>query len=604
MRLVFDIEANGLLDEADRLWCWAAQDPDTGEKWSGTKPKELLNLLREADVAIGHNIQDYDLRLLKKLHAFEYAGTVRDTYIMSKVCWPDLKKRDFARRARAEKMGQDPNKRIPGELVGKHKLEAWGWRLEVYKDDFHKKEDAWLTWDPAMLDYCIQDVELNVALFKLIESKGLPELVWEIEHPFAWHIEHSRKGFYFDKAKGEALERELDIRRSRIANELREAFPDRVEEMKTPQYYEDPMGNRYERKRDAPSKVRKELKDGPLKVKHHPFNPSSNIQIEARFNVKYGWRAETRTATGDPEITEEVLEGLGFVEADLLLEMRMLDDRLEKLSRGRHPYLGLVGSSQRIRGGIDPLGTVTSRCTHMRPNLAQVPRAPKPYGREFRELFTVPEGRSLVGWDAAGLEGRALAHWMASPEYTEVIVAGDLHTYNQEAAGLETRNQAKVFFYAFLYGAGDSKIGSIVGGGAKEGKALKAKFFDALPQLKQLNRRVAREAEEKGYVTTLDGRQVPVHSSHVALNCLLQSTGAIIMKKATNLFCDALPDIDPTAFMVGHIHDELAIECAPDRAELVGELGVHSLRQTGEFFKLRCPLDGEAKVGKHWGETH
>jgi hypothetical protein len=604
MRLVFDIEANGLLDEADRLWCWAAQDPDTGETYSGTKPKELFNLLRKADTVIGHNIQDYDLQLLKKLHGFEFEGTVRDTYIMSKVCWPDLKKRDFARRAAAEAMGMDPNKRIPGELVGRHKLEAWGWRLEVYKDDFHKKEDAWLTWDPAMLDYCIQDVELNVALFKLIESKQLPELVWEIEHPFAWHIEHSRKGFYFDKAKGEALERELDIRRSRIANELREAFPDRVEEMKTPQYYEDPMGNRYERKKDAPSKVRKELKDGPPKVKYHPFNPSSNIQIEQRFNDKYGWRAGSRTATGDPEITERVLESVSFPEAALLLELRMLDDRLEKLSRGRHPYLGNLGSSQRLRGWVDHMGTVTSRCTHGRPHLGQVPKHPKPYGREFRELFTVPEARALVGWDASGLELRALAHWMNDEEYTRQILEGDIHTYNQKAAGLETRDQAKTFIYALLYGAGDSKIGSIVGGKSKAGKELKAKFFDSLPKLKKLSRRVTREFEEKGYVTTLDGRQVPVHSDHVALNCLLQSTGAIAMKKATNLFCDALPDVDPSAFMVAHVHDEIQTETDPDRAQLVGDLGVHSIRQAGEFFNLNCPLDGEAKIGKDWSETH
>jgi len=377
-----------------------------------------------------------------------------------------------------------------------------------------------------------------------------------------------------------------------------------VEEMKTPQYYEDPMGNRYERKKDAPSKARKELKEGPLKVKYHPFNPSSNIQIEDRFHEKYGWRSETRTATGDPEITERVLEALSYPEAALLLELRMLDDRLEKLSRGRSPYLGVLGSSQRLRGWIDHMGTVTSRCTHGRPHLGQVPKHPKPYGREFRELFTVPEGRTLVGWDASGLELRALAHWMDDEEYTRQILEGDIHTYNQHAAGLETRDQAKTFIYALLYGAGDAKIGSIVGGKAKAGRELKAKFFDSLPKLKRLNKKVAREFAEKGYVTTLDGRQVPVHSDHVALNCLLQSTGAIVVKKATNLFCDALPDVDPTAFMVAHVHDEVQSETDPDRAQLVGDLGVHSIRQAGEFFNLNCPLDGEAKIGHTWHETH
>ena len=90
------------------------------------------------------------------------------------------------------------------------------------------------------------------------------------------------------------------------------------------------------------------------------------------------------------------------------------------------------------------------------------------------------DGYKLVGCDASGLELRMLAHYLAfydGGEYAKTVIEGDIHSLNQEAAGLETRDQAKTFIYAFLYGAGDAKIGEIVGGSAREGQMLKRKFL-------------------------------------------------------------------------------------------------------------------------------
>jgi DNA polymerase-1 len=246
---------------------------------------------------------------------------------------------------------------------------------------------------------------------------------------------------------------------------------------------------------------------------------------------------------------------------------------------------------------------VTGRMTHSSPNMGQVPAVYSPYGQECRACWTVPEGYSLVGMDASGLELRMLAHYMKDEDYTNEILTGDIHTANQLAAGLETRDQAKTFIYAFLYGAGDSKIGSIVGGTAKVGKRLKEKFLANTPALGRLREQVT-VASGRGYVLGLDGRRVAIRSEHAALNSLLQSAGAIVMKKALCLLVEYanLHKIDFK--IIGNIHDEIQTEVKSKDAERFGRLATACVEAAGLHYKLNCPLAGEYKVGKNWADTH
>ncbi len=179
-------------------------------------------------------------------------------------------------------------------------------------------------------------------------------------------------------------------------------------------------------------------------------------------------------------------------------------------------WLESIGSDGRIHGRVNSCGAVTGRMTHSKPNLAQVPAIYSEYGKECRELWTVPEGKKLVGIDASGLELRMLAHYMDDADYTEEILNGDIHTANQLAAGLQSRDSAKTFIYAFLYGAGDGKIGEIVGGKAKDGSKLKAKFLDNTPSLRTLRTKVDR-GSSKGWLRGLDGRRLIIRSQHAAL---------------------------------------------------------------------------------------
>jgi DNA polymerase I-like protein with 3'-5' exonuclease and polymerase domains len=241
--------------------------------------------------------------------------------------------------------------------------------------------------------------------------------------------------------------------------------------------------------------------------------------------------------------------------------------------------------------------------------MAQVPNAGSVYGPECRQCWTVEDGNMLVGCDASGLELRMLAHYMQDKDYTHAVVSGsskdgtDIHTKNQKAAGLQTRDQAKTFIYAFLYGAGPAKIGSIVGGTAKDGQKLIDSFLDATPALKALRNKVSKYAG-KGYVPGLDGRKIWVRSEHSALNSLLQGAGAIVMKQALVLFDEKIRRNRWPVKLVVNVHDELQWETSPEFVEITGKACVESIEEAGKVFNLRCPVTGEYKYGKTWRDTH
>jgi DNA polymerase I-like protein with 3'-5' exonuclease and polymerase domains len=235
------------------------------------------------------------------------------------------------------------------------------------------------------------------------------------------------------------------------------------------------------------------------------------------------------------------------------------------------------------------------------PNLQQVTAGNKEYGSEMRSLFIVPKDKIMVGADLSGLELRCLAHYMKDDDYTSEILSGDIHTANQKAAGLKTRDESKRFIYAYLYGCGDLLMGKICGGNRELGKKIKAEFLANTPALAKLRKRI-EIASRKGYIKALDGRKVYVRSSHSALNFLLQSAGAIIAKRAWEIFHILADDYDYK--QLGVIHDEIQIECDPMDSATLGQLLVDAMECTTEYYKLNCPITGEYKIGRSWNDTH
>lgn len=573
-RYIFDLETDGLLDDVTKIHCMVIKDIDTGEAlgyhgkgvWTEGIPK-----LEKADMICGHNIIKYDIPVLQKLGAFNPKGQIRDTLVLTRLVWADVKQSDFNRTD------------FPKKLIGSHSLEAWGHRLGNYKGDY---DGGWEEYSEEMMEYCFQDVEVTYSLYKKVYDKKYSEQAIELEHQVAELIHRQEQaGFAFDKESAGELYAKLSARKVELTGKLLEIIPPWVIELKT-------------------------------KTKLVEFNPASRDQC-AKVLKQYGWEPEDFSPAGKPKVDETTLatitdnpEGkdpMLVKLATIMGEYFLLIKRLGQLGDGKQAWLK-VERGGRIHGSCNTNGAVTGRATHAYPNVAQVPSLGAPYGKECRSLFTVAKGRKLVGVDVSGLELRCLAHYMAKYDggaYGETVVNGDIHSANQEAAGLATRPQAKTFIYGFLYGAGAGKIGSIVGKGAKEGAQLKARFLKKLPALANLIERV-QQASKRGYLVGLDGRRLKVRSEHSALNVLLQSAGALICKQWMVEFDKALKDkgLSESCQQVAWVHDEIQLETKEDMADEIGKLAVESIKRAGEHFGIRCELDGEYNIGDNWAETH
>jgi DNA polymerase I-like protein with 3'-5' exonuclease and polymerase domains len=304
------------------------------------------------------------------------------------------------------------------------------------------------------------------------------------------------------------------------------------------------------------------------------------------------------TPSGQPKVDESTLKKQTDIpEAKIILRYLLCQKRASHVDS----WIKAVGEDSRIHGRVRHIGAVTGRMAHSSPNLAQIPSVRAEYGKQCRELFTVREGHVLVGADASGLELRMLAHYMDDADYTNEILTGDIHTANQKAAGLATRDQAKTFIYAFLYGAGNAKIGEVVGSTSGAGKKLKDRFLENTPALADLRKAVLEDGES-GSLVGLDGRRLSVRSAHAALNTLLQGAGAIVMKQAIVILYDLLDKVDFK--LVAQVHDEWQIECKPEDADFIGKSCVNAMIFAGEVLQLNCPLDGEYRVGNSWADTH
>ena len=547
-QLVIDIETNSALNH---IWCCVCQDVTSGEVWVYTSSEGLSDLFKSYDKIIGHNIIGFDGPKLSELWGVAVpASKAVDTLVLSRLLNPVRE--------------------------GGHSLRSWGIELSEHKLDFDDY-DGGLT--DEMLTYCKKDVAVTVRLYSILTKRlaewKQPEKAIDLEHQVAIICaKQERNGFKFNSAEAEILHAKLVDRMATIEDQMQEVFSPIVEERWS-------------------EKTGKRLKD-----KVTVFNPGSRQQISERLQG-LGWKPKQFTETGQPKVDETILSGIEMEEAQLIGEYLMIQKRVGLLDS----WLKNATSEDRIHGGIITIGTITGRMAHRNPNLGQVPSVSKPYGIDCRSLFTVDKGNCLVGSDLSGIELRCLAHYMADAEWTKELLNGDIHTKNQQAAGLETRAQAKTMQYAVLYGAGPAKVGSIVGGGAREGQEILTRFFDNTPSLKDLMDRVRAEADQ-GYVIGLDGRRIFVRNDYAALNSLLQGCGAIIAKQwcveAHQTFKKRRIPVKQVAF----VHDEIQIETEERFSQEVADIMVSSALKAGNTLGFLCPIEAESKIGHNWYETH
>ena len=558
-KVVFDIETTLT---ADKVWCIVCKHEDTFYQFKENNLHRFEEFIKQTEEVIGHNIIGFDIPVLNKFFGYDLFKNVKitDTLVLSRLLNPMIE--------------------------GGHSLKNWGKKLGQNKIEFEQFD----FFSEEMLKYCRNDVDLTQRLYKFLITR-IKDFGYsvELEHEVAKIIQRQHeRGFKIDIVNAYSLQAKFQEDMNELQNKVRATFPPlRIEEVFIPK---------------SNNKARGYVKGVPFtKVKYKEFNLGSRQQIGERL-MNLGWKPKKKTDKGHVIVDEKVLSEITNIpEAKLINEYLMLQKRIAQVSS----WVEAIKEDGRVHGKVITNGTITGRMSHQAPNMAQIPAVYSPYGKECRGLWIVEKGFKLVGVDASGLELRMLAHYMNDKEYINEVINGDIHTANQTAAGLETRDAAKTFIYAFIYGAGNKKIGSIIGGSERDGERVKEKFLRATPSLRKLREQVdGITKSNRRWLKGLDGRKIIIRHPHAALNSLLQGAGATVMKVALTQLEQYVIDKRIKAYPVVNVHDEFQYEVEQERADEFGKLAVQSIIDAGNKLNLRCKLNGEYKIGNNWAETH
>lgn len=630
--VVGDLESDGLLDDATQVWCGVFKDITTNEvvKFSPlSNPTsyvdDMLNFLDTVDVLIFHNGIGYDWPLLEKLYGYKYKGKKVDTLIMSRLLNPKRQVPFYC-----------PNKK-----AGPHSIEAWGWRVGRGKPE----HNDWDRFSEEMLHRCSEDVEILHLVYNdlMKEAKGKN---WRNAFLLTFKLfeilqKQEKYGWLVDKEYMEKCVHQLDHWISRIDRVLDKHLPlvVEVEEQKVGgeyKYVKKPFlknGNYsgsvcdwYNRNNICPDSVRV---SGPFsRINFRKVDLDKALEVK-KFLLDSGWEPEEWNYNDEGEKTspklnkDDPFDGINSGVGRLVAKRVQCRQRRGIITG----LMDIIRPDGRISSVINTLAA-TGRATHR--GIVNIPKAGSFYGKQMRKMFTSKKGWKLVGTDSDACQIRMLAGRMNDEDYTDTVVNGrkedgtDIHSVNMRAAGLKDRDNSKTFFYGFLFGAGDAKIGKIVGGDSRDGARLKQQFLTGLPALGALLDRITKEwrANAKsrfnakwnkmeyynGWVTGLDGRPIFVESEHQILVYLLQSDEAIMMQAAYNRF-----DIEMSKRgyewykdygIVCWYHDEFTVECREEIADEVAKLAEECIAWAGRFYKIPCPHIGQAKIGNNWYEIH
>lgn len=600
-----DVEADGLWPS--RLWmmCASRMDCDQILSFVGHDAiKGFFDELRGQDVYfVGHNIVSYDAVHTERL----VGGTAGlhnsvDSLVLSYL--------------------YDPS------LPGGHSLAAWGDRLKDPKGSF----DDWSGYSEEMDRYCQQDVRLGKKVVKALWQRmirmGFSELSCEIEHEIRDVLnEQERNGWYFDIPAAQALFSHLRAEQSSLEPSIRELFPRRLEPVGCYKRRLKQDGSDYAsyvRHLSTYPEIRYDQDAGTYTtLDWQDFNLNSPSQRVERL-LELGWQPENFTANktvkwpdGFPKVDEESL--VAYAEKSGLKAVQALADSL--VLQGRATMVGgwldnVDYEDSCMHGRVLTCAATTRRMIHNKPNTANIPKAKKKvkYGIECRRLWRARPNRVEMGYDASGLEMRMFAQYLNNEEATVLFTTGDPHIVNTRNLELPDEYRdltVKNGFYAYLYGAGDSKLGrtlkpELQGSSAGEyGKWARGILEKGTPGLAALVSSIQDEYRAMGGVLkTIDGGFVRCQSRSAALNYKLQSAGAIVMKVAAILARREIRRQGLDSLLVGTIHDEGQHDVKPSDAEQVGRTCTNAITQAGEYLGFHVPLAGEYKIGANWAECH
>ena len=601
----FDIEANELLEKVDKIHslviknAWTEETIFDGSSDSDDSRPDYrwgYGILDEADILLAHNGIAYDYPVIEKLDGWVPEVTAKwDSMVLAQHRFTDQKDRDYSHFR---------NGKLPGKMIGSHSLKAWGLRLGYHKLDY---EGGWETWNEEMQVYCEGDVGVLCHLWRYTHDLGFIEEAARIEMRLAEYLFYQQhNGFPFNQKKAEEFSVQLEKDQVPLKNILRTFFGNLVIKPQKKVLYPKKTGVR---------QGKTFVKDcGYCRLSVAEFNPGSDMQVVAALKRKYGWEPTVFTDTGAIKFDEAVIKTLPYPEKDPLLKWAKVKKIQSMLEGGKTSWMKKVGNDGNMHGRCNQSGTVTHRASHSGPNMGQVPSVDNPYGKECRELFGPPLGWAQVGIDISGLENVFLAHYahkFDGGEFTRYVMEGDTHTAGMIAGGFTTeRPTFKTWWYAYLYGAGDTKLGTILGKDGVAGRHSRAQFQKGMKGIGLLVDDI-KEVAKKGWFRLLDGRMVACRSPHSALNTLLQGSGSVFVKYWIVALYEELlekfgrPGWDGRWSPLAWVHDELQIASRDaEVTEFLMTRGVELIAIIGKRFNLHCPITGEAKTGSSWADCH
>jgi DNA polymerase-1 len=579
VEVVFDIEADGLLEGATKIHMCCAKVLETGETRTFKTAEGLQEYFDKADKIIGHNIVAYDLPMLSKFWDIHVKmSKVYDTLIMS---------------------------RLENSSRANHSLREWGKTLECYKGDCEDFSEA----TESMEKYCQQDVEVTCKVYQYLKGKlkSVPVLTQQIEHFSQLILEKQRQhGFLLDTQKLLDTKSELDKEYLELFQKLQELCPPRqvILDEYVPKFKKDGELTAVS-KRIIESDECIKKGDKYFKVEYRTFNIDSPQEIVERLAGV--WKPVEFTSHGQPKVSEANLETIPDDAPEAFRTIKQC-----KICKSRSTLLQSYLDStwdgdSRAHGQVFSIGTKTHRMSHKNPNMANIPSEKSYKGDECREMFTVPEGYKLIGCDAAGIQLRALAHYVNDPVLISEITSGDIHTYLAEKVyhltGKDARSRGKTITYAILMGAGVPKIASLAGTDYQGGKEIMKSIADMIHGWDAFQKHIALRARI-GYFNAIDGSHIPLAFAHYGMSAYLQSFEQALMKFAMVSTYKEIQKRGLTAQQVCCVHDELQYEVLEKDTEEVKQILLDSFRKSGEWYRSRCPIVGECKVGNNWGETH
>jgi DNA polymerase-1 len=611
MKLVFDIEGNGLLPELTDIWMLVIKDRETQTiyKFSDYTPalpsmKDGLDMLSKADVLIGHNVFGYDLPALHKIYGWvlPFDMKVHDTWILSML-------NRYKRKHR-------------------HGLEGWGEHLGFQKGNF----SDWSAYSNEMLRYCVNDVMLNDKVYDvllreaaaLIKRNPLYSKRIEVEMYIArLNAQLNQKGWVFDWELSHKTMKEINKRMDKTARRVEPKLGNKIiykdKLPKLPKYtkkgwYAATTARMLTEHLGRTVTPENALDDNPPWPVGKEFQRFSEVPIEMGnmgdvkdYLMKNGWKPDVwnfskvngRLIKTSPKLEGESMkdlgdEGKGIKEYYMLRHRRSAIEGLQKAAEAR--------GDGRISGNMWTIGTPSFRVRHE--VIVNLPSTEAEYGTEIRSLFTCEDGYKVVGADSAGNQLRGFCHVVNNPEYTDKIINSDAHQVHADQLGI-SRAFAKVFIYRILFGSTGFGLAKALGIKEAEGNKIIEDYKKALPEFEKVVNEFRHQWKSNGgWVFGHSGNILFVEQEKDILNYYLQdmekfTCSAAVYWSHQKLLEEGI-DFYPTIFY----HDEDAFVVREDQAERAGQIIRDGFKEGPKMFNVTIMDGGKACIGDSYADVH